>query len=158
MTTPPSWPTPHPSHPGDGRPLLPQRHEWIRTGADIGLAIGLLVIDAVASLVAFVLGLEAVGYTMFDAAADDSSPSLARPFGYVAVVGGIVLVSALLLFRARVIISGGVQVLAGLGLVIAALAGMHYEDREARPQPAPTAPAPGSPCRSGGDSSECLGG
>ncbi|MFE9885588.1 hypothetical protein [Streptomyces scopuliridis] len=34
---------------------------------------------------------------MFDPATDDSSVSLTRPFAYVAVVGGIALVSAFLL-------------------------------------------------------------
>ncbi|QDN95152.1 hypothetical protein FNV62_01005 [Streptomyces sp. RLB3-17] len=98
-------------------PLQPQRREWLHTAADIALAIGLLVIDVIAPLIAFVFGLDAAGYMMFDPAADNSSVSLTRPFAYVAVVGGIVLVSAFLLFMARAIISSGVQVLAGLGPV-----------------------------------------
>ncbi|GGZ13691.1 hypothetical protein GCM10010387_02170 [Streptomyces inusitatus] len=139
-------------------PPPPQRHKWLRAGADIALAIGLLVIDAVAALIAFVFGLDTVGYTLFDPGADNSPLSLVRPLTYVAAVGGIVLVSAILLFRARVVISSGVQAFAGLALVSAAVIGINHAEREARPQPAPTERGPGSLCRSGGDSSECLGG
>ncbi|MFI2071348.1 DUF6234 family protein [Streptomyces mirabilis] len=140
-------------------PLQPQRREWLHTAADIALAIGLLVIDVIAPLIAFVFGLDAAGYMMFDPAADNSSVSLTRPFAYVAVVGGIVLVSAFLLFMARAIISSGVQVLAGLVLVLVAITGIHDADRNAHPQPAPASPSinPGALCRSGGDNSECGG-
>ncbi|MFD7756137.1 DUF6234 family protein [Streptomyces sp. NPDC059757] len=127
--------------------------------ADIALAIGLLAIDVVAPLIAFAFGLDAAGYQMFDPAADNSSVSLIRPFAYVAVVGGIVLVSALPLCLARAIISIGAQVLAGLVLVLVAVIGMNDADRNTHPQPAPTSPSidPGALCRSGGDNSECGG-
>lgn len=164
MTTPPPpnsppWPTHHPRHTGVTNPLPPQRRRWLHTAADIALAVGLLVIDVIAPLIAFVFGLDAAGYTMFDPAADNSSVSLTRPFAYVAVAGGIVLVSAFLLFVARAIISSGVQVLAGLVLVLVAVIGIHDADRKAHPQPAPTSPSinPGALCRSGGDNSECGG-
>lgn len=77
----------------------------------------------------------------------------------MAVVGGIVLVSALPLFMARAIISIGAQVLAGLVLVLVAVIGMNDADRNTQPQPAPTSPStnPGALCRSGGDDSECGG-
>lgn len=77
----------------------------------------------------------------------------------MAVVGGIVLVSALLLFMARAFISFGVQVLAGLVLVLVAVIGMNDADRNSHPQPVPTSPSinPGALCRSGGDNSECGG-
>nr|WP_168504469.1 DUF6234 family protein [Streptomyces sp. S1D4-11]QIY93164.1 hypothetical protein HEP87_01810 [Streptomyces sp. S1D4-11] len=164
MTAPPPpntppWPTHHPRYTGGTNPLPPQRRRWLHTAADIALAIGLLVIDVIAPLIAFVFGLDAAGYMMFDPAADNSSVSLTRPFAYVAVVGGIVLVSAFLLFMARAIISSGVQVLAGLVLVLVAVIGIHDADRKAHPQPAPTSPSinPGALCRSGGDNSECGG-
>ncbi|MER5908128.1 DUF6234 family protein [Streptomyces mirabilis] len=164
MTTPPPpntppWPTHHPRYTGVTNPPPPQRRRWLHTAADIALAIGLLVIDVVAPLIAFVFGLDAAGYTMFDPAADNSSVALTRPLAYVAVVGGIVLVSAFLLFMARAIISSGVQVLAGLVLVLVAVIGIHDADRKAHPRPAPTSPSinPGALCRSGGDNSECGG-
>ncbi|WP_392756660.1 DUF6234 family protein [Streptomyces sp. LN590] len=164
MTTPPApdtppWPTRHPRYTGVNHPLPPQRRKWLHPAADIALAIGLLVIDVIAPLIAFVFGLDAAGYQMFDPAADNSSVSLTRPFAYVAVVGGIVLVSALPLFMARAIISIGAQVLAGLVLVLVAVIGMNDADRNTQPQPAPTSPStnPGALCRSGGDDSECGG-
>ncbi|MFE2972732.1 DUF6234 family protein [Streptomyces sp. NPDC059340] len=155
----PPWPTHHPRYTGVTNPLPPQRGRWLHTAADIALAIGLLVIDVIAPLIAFAFGLDAAGYMMFDPAVDNSSVSLTRPFAYVAVVGGIVLVSAFLLFMARAIISSGAQVLAGLVLVLVAVIGIHDADRKAHPHPAPTSPSinPGALCRSGGDNSECGG-
>ncbi len=155
----PPWPTRHPRYTGANNPLLPQRRRWLHPAADIALAIGLLVIDVIAPLIAFLFGLDAAGYKMFDPAADNSSVSLTRPFAYVAVVGGIVLVSAFPLFTARAIISIGVQALAGLVLVLVAAIGIDDADRKAHPQPAPTSPSinPGALCRSGGDNSECGG-
>ncbi|MFF2851952.1 DUF6234 family protein [Streptomyces sp. NPDC058001] len=90
------------------------------------------------------------------AARPGSSVSLTRPFAYVAVVGGIVLVSASFLFMARAIISTGVQVLVGMVLVLVAVIGIHDAARKAHPQPAPTSPSinPGPLCRSCGDNSE----
>ncbi|WP_405774320.1 DUF6234 family protein [Streptomyces sp. NBC_00859] len=131
----------------------------MRTAADIALAIGLLLIDVLVPLVAFVFGLGAAGYVMFDPAADNSSVSMARPFAYVAVVGVIVLASAFLLFRARAIISSGVQVLAGTVLVLVSAFGLHHADRKVSPQPAPVSHSadPGAMCRSGGDNRECGG-
>ncbi|MFJ2172136.1 DUF6234 family protein [Streptomyces sp. NPDC087851] len=164
MTAPPlpnspPWPTHHPRSAGGTHPLPPRRRRWPHTVADIALAIGLLVIDVIAALVAFVFGLDAAGYAMFDPAADNASVPLTRPFAYVAVVGGIVLVSAFLLLMARAIISGGGQALAGLVLVLVAVIGMHDADRTAHPRPAPASPSidPGALCRSGGDTSECGG-
>ncbi|MFF0288828.1 DUF6234 family protein [Streptomyces sp. NPDC005262] len=127
--------------------------------ADIALAIGLLVIDVIAPLIAFVFGLDAAGYQMFDPAADNSSVSLTRPFAYVAVVGGIALVSALPLFMARTFISFGVQVLTGMVLILVAVIGMYDAYRDSHPQPVPASPSvdPGALCRSGGDNSECGG-
>ncbi len=156
--TPPQ-PTHHPRYTGANSPLPLQRRRWLHPAADIALAIGLLVIDVMVPLIAFVFGLDAAGYKMFDPAADNSSVSLTRPFVYVAVVGGIVLVSAFPLFMARAVISIGVQALAGLVLVLVAVIGMNDADRTAHPQPAPTSPSinPGALCRSGGDNSECGG-
>ncbi|ATW46899.1 DUF6234 family protein [Streptomyces peucetius] len=164
MTTPPPpglppWPIHHPRYAGADNSLLPQQRRWLHLAADIALAIGLLVVDVITPFITFLFGLDAAGYTMFDAAADNSSVSLTRPFTYVAVVGGIVLISAFLLFLARAFVSSGVQVLAGLVLVLVAVVGMNDADRKAHPQPAPTSPSinPGALCRSGGDNSECGG-
>ncbi|MGW7469407.1 DUF6234 family protein [Streptomyces xantholiticus] len=164
MTTPPPpglppWPTHHPRYAGADNSLLPQRRRWLHLAADIALAIGLLVVDVITPFIALLFGLDAAGYTMFDPAADNSSVSLTRPFTYVAVVGGIVLISVFLLFLARAFVSSGVQVLAGLVLVLVAVVGMNDADRKAHPQPAPTSPSinPGALCRSGGDNSECGG-
>ncbi|MER5688427.1 DUF6234 family protein [Streptomyces sp. NPDC002205] len=164
MTTPaapdpPPWPTRHPRYPGVNHLLPPQQRRWLHPAADIALAVGLLVLDVIAPLIVFVFGLDAAGYQMFDPAADNSSVSLTRPFTYVAVVGGIVLVSAFPLFMARAFISFGVQVLAGLVLVLVAVIGTNDADRNSHPQPAPTSPSinPGALCRSGGDNSECGG-
>ncbi|MGW5277667.1 DUF6234 family protein [Streptomyces sp. NPDC004044] len=164
MTTPPApdsppWPTRHPRYTGVNHLLPPQRRRGLHPAADIALAIGLLVIDVIAPLIAFVFGLDAAGYQMFDPAADNSSVSLTHPFTYVAVVGGIVLVSALLAFVARAFISFGVQALAGLVLIMVAVIGMNDADSNSHPQPVPTSPSinPGALCRSGGDNSECGG-
>ncbi|MET7451355.1 DUF6234 family protein [Streptomyces sp. NPDC005574] len=163
MTTPPSpntppWPTHQPRCAGVTE-LPPQSRGGLHTAADIAVAVGLLVIDVIASLVVFVSGLDSAGYEMFDPAAGNSSVSLTRPFAHVAVVGGIVLVSAFLLAMARALISCGVQVLAGLVLVLVAVFGINDADREAHPQHAPASPSvsPGAMCRSGGDNSECGG-
>ncbi|MET8330442.1 DUF6234 family protein [Streptomyces sp. NPDC005181] len=155
----PPWPNRHPRYTGANNPLPPQQRRWLHPAADIALAIGLLVIDVIAPLIAFVFGLDAAGYQMFDPAADNSSVSLTHPFAYVAVVGGIVLISAFPLFMGRAVISVGVQVLAGLVLVLVAVIGMSDADRNPPPQPAPTSPSidPGAMCRSGGDNSECGG-
>lgn len=164
MTTPPApdspqWPNRHPRHPEVNDPLPAQRRRWLHPAADIALAVGLLVIDVIAPLIVFVFGLDAAGYQMFDPAAENSSVSLVRPFAHVAVVGGIVLVSAVPLFMARTFISFGVQVLTGLVLVLVAVIGMNDADRTAHPRPVPVSPSidPGAQCRSGGDNSECGG-
>ncbi|WP_326601438.1 DUF6234 family protein [Streptomyces sp. NBC_01800] len=146
MTTPPApdpppWPTRHPRYTGVNHLLPPQRRRGLHPAADIALAIGLLVIDVIAPLIAFVFGLDAAGYQMFDPAADNSSVSLTRPFTYVSVVGGIVLVSALLLFMARAFISSGVQVLAGLVLVLVTATRTHSPSRP---------PPPSTPVRCAG--------
>ncbi|MFI6697917.1 DUF6234 family protein [Streptomyces sp. NPDC050509] len=88
--------------------------------------------------------------------ADNSSVPLTLPFTCVAVVGGIVLVSAFLPLMARAIISSGVHVLAGPVLVLVAVIGIHDTDRTAHPRPAPAPPSvdPGARCRSRGDNSE----
>ncbi|MFB6707619.1 DUF6234 family protein [Streptomyces sp. NPDC056333] len=164
MTTPPApdtppWPNRHPRYTGVNHPQRPRRRRWLHPAADIALAVGLLVIDVIAPLIVFVFGLDAAGYQMFDPAADNSSVSLTRPFAYVAVIGGIVLLSAVPLFMARTFISFGVQVLTGLVLVLVAVIGINDADRDSHPQPVPVSPSinPGTQCRSGGDNSECGG-
>jgi hypothetical protein len=154
MTTPPPAIPPWPAR--ASHPLLPRRRGRAHPVADIALAIGLLVIDVIAPILAFVSGLDDAGYRLFDTGADNSSVSLARPFAHVAVVGGIVLISAVLLLRCRAFISMGVHICAGLAMVVVALVGITEADHEARPQPAP-AVDPGARCRSGGDNSECGG-
>ncbi|MFD6278189.1 DUF6234 family protein [Streptomyces sp. NPDC060209] len=133
----PPWRTHHPRYTGANHPL-PSRHRWwLHPAADIALAVGLLVIDVIAALGVFVHGVDAAGYRMFDAAADNSSVSLARPFAHVAVAGHVVLGSAVLLLIARARISGGVQALAGIVLVLVAMTGMHDTDGRVPPTACP---------------------
>ncbi|MGW4672505.1 DUF6234 family protein [Streptomyces sp. NPDC004324] len=126
--------------------------------ADVALAVVLLVLDAVAAVVALVSGLDAAGYAFFDTGAGPQTVSAVRPAVYVSVVGAFVLVSAVVAHRGGAVVTTWAQTLAGLALVLGALAGAsagHHGDSP--PPPGPGHSVPGSRCRSGGDHGECPG-
>lgn len=126
--------------------------------ADTVLAVTLLVVDAVASLIALVFGLDAAGYDFWDSSANSADISMAKPIAYVCVVGALVLASAVAAYKSRAIVTTWVQALVGLALVLGVAAGLSAEYRDNHPPaPEPGYSGPQTQCLSGGDNSECLG-
>ncbi|MFF8946125.1 DUF6234 family protein [Streptomyces sp. NPDC014864] len=147
MTDPaPQWPTNHPRFHGPNvppphRPARPRLHPV----GDVALAVGLLVVDGVAALAALLLGIDFHGWKPFDPGADNSAVVLRPDWLYVGIAGGVVLLTAPLLYRLRALVTTCVQVLAGLVVVGLAVAGAQYDQHRATGS-APSVPsAPSAP-------------
>lgn len=144
MTTAPVPPAPRRDHP---HPV-----------ADVFLALVLLAVDALAAVVASLAGQANAGYAFFDTGADNSAVSMTKSGVYVAVVGVVVLLTAVATGRGRAYFTAVGQVVAGLVLLVVASVALTEQYREDHPPaPRPGHSGPRSQCRSGGDNSECQG-
>lgn len=125
--------------------------------ADVFLALVLLALDAVAALIAYLWGLDAAGFELFDS--DGDSTLSFTPAGVcLTVVGVLVLATAFLAGRGRAYVTAVLQAAAGVVLLLTAVHGLsrqYHEDHPPAPEPGHSGPH--SQCLSGGDNSECNG-
>ena len=128
MTDPAPRPSGLPQFRGENAPPPHAGRRWLPVAGDIALAVGLLVLDAIATVAAFLIGIDYSGWKPFDPAADSSDISLTPNCLYVGIVGGVVLLTATLLFRLRAVISAGLQVLVGLAVLVIAMSGAQYAE------------------------------
>ncbi|MDF3147261.1 DUF6234 family protein, partial [Streptomyces sp. T21Q-yed] len=101
---------------------------------DIALAVGLLVLDVVGVVAACLLGIDVSGdWKPFDPGADNSDVTLTLNWLYVGIAGGLVLLSAALLYLLRAVVSACLQVLVGVAVLVVAVSGAQFDaDRAAR--------------------------
>ncbi|KMS69165.1 hypothetical protein ACM01_36235 [Streptomyces viridochromogenes] len=113
--------------PSGGRRRLP-------VAADIALAVGLLVLDVVLAVGAFLLGIDVSGdWQPFDPGADNSDVVLTIDWLYLGIAGGLVLLTAALPYLLRAFVSISTQVLVGVVVLIVAVSGARYDqERGAR--------------------------
>ncbi|KUL20792.1 DUF6234 family protein [Streptomyces regalis] len=110
--------------PRTGRRSLP-------AAGDMALAVGLLVLDVVAVVAAFLLGIDVSGdWEPFDPGADNSDVTLTLNWLYVGIAGGLVLLSAAPLYWLRAVVSAGLQVLVGIAVLIVAVSGAQYDEEQ----------------------------
>jgi hypothetical protein len=133
MTDPGSRPSGLPQFRGDNVPPPRAGRRWLPIAGDIALAVGLLVLDVIGAVVAFLIGIDYSGWKPFDPGADNSGIALTPDWLYVGIAGGIMLLTAALLYRLRAIVSACLQVLVGIAVLLIAVSGAHFdEDRGAR--------------------------
>ncbi|MFI2372113.1 DUF6234 family protein [Streptomyces sp. NPDC018833] len=115
---------------------------WLPLAGDIALAVGLLVLDVIGAVAAFLLGIDYSGWKPFDPGADNSDITLTPNWLYVGIAGGVMLLTAPVLYLLRAVISTGTQVLAGLVVVVIAVGGAQIDqDRATRPSASTTSDA-----------------
>jgi hypothetical protein len=106
---------------------------WLPLAGDIALAVGLLVLDGIGAVAAFLLGIDYSGWKPFDPGADNSDIALTPNWLYVGIAGGVMLLTAALLYLLRAVVSACLQVLVGIVVLIIAIGGAQIdEDRGAR--------------------------
>ncbi|MFF5478236.1 DUF6234 family protein [Streptomyces sp. NPDC012935] len=107
--------------PSTGRRQLP-------VAADIALAVGLLVLDVLGAVAAFLLGIDVSGdWRPFDPGADNSDVTLGFNWLYIGVAGGVVLLTAALPYLLRAFVSVALQVLVGMVVLVVAMSGAQYD-------------------------------
>ncbi|MBX9421049.1 DUF6234 family protein [Streptomyces lateritius] len=123
-------------------------------GADVGTAVGLLLLEVLAVLV--ILGLWLVSGVSLDPGRTVKPDPPGGHLVAAGVVGALAAMAAVIAFRSRAVVSAYSQcfmaAVVAVGIVAGAKAQRH-EDGPARPAPAVTGEAG---CRSGGDNSECV--
>lgn len=133
MTDPASGPSGLPRFRGGDVPPPRARREWLPVAGDIALGVGLLVLDAVGAVVALLIGIANSGWQLFDPGADNSRVDLTPVWLYVGIAGGVILLSAALLYQLRAVVSTCLQVLIGSVVLLVAVSGARCdEDRGAR--------------------------
>lgn len=136
-------PTGLPHFRGADVPPPPGRRRRLPVAGDIALAVGLLVLDVLGAVVAFVLGIDVSGdWKPFDPGADNSDVTFTTDWLYVGIAGGIVLLTAALLCLLRAFVSASLQVLVGMVVLVVAVSGAQFDERrEDRAHTAVSAPA-----------------
>ncbi|WP_264937439.1 DUF6234 family protein [Streptomyces sp. A012304] len=126
-------------------------------GTDVFVALALLALDAVVALVAGLWSLIITDYDLFGG--DNEGVSLTPVVTTLTVVSVLFLGTALLAGRRKAYVTAVVQGLAGITLLLSAVTWQAESNGDhRRPAPESGYSGPHSACRSGGDSSECLGG
>ncbi|MGP4085760.1 DUF6234 family protein [Streptomyces sp. KR55] len=134
--TDPASPRPSglPQFRGDNVPSPRTGRRWLPLAGDIALAAGLLVLDGIGAVAAFLLGIDYSGWKPFDPGADNSDISLTPNWLYVGIAGGVMLLTAALLYRLRAVVSACLQVLVGIAVLVIAMGGTQIDElRGARP-------------------------
>ncbi|MCE7044950.1 DUF6234 family protein [Streptomyces purpurascens] len=101
---------------------------WLPLAGDIALAVGLLVLDGIGAVAAFLLGIDYSGWKPFDPGADNSDIALTPNWLYVGIAAGVMLLTAALLFRLRALVSACLQVLVGIAVLVIAVAGAQFDE------------------------------
>ncbi|WP_062724525.1 DUF6234 family protein [Streptomyces caeruleatus] len=108
---------------GANVPPPPTGRPHLHIAADIALAVGLLVLDAVGAVAAFLLGIDVSGdWQPFDPGADNSDVVFTVDWLYVGIAGGVVLLTAALPYLLRAVVSVALQVLVGTVVLVVAAA------------------------------------
>lgn len=129
MTDPaPGRPTGLPQFRGENVPPPRTGRRWLPVAGDIALAVGLLVLDVIGTVVAFLVGIDYSGWRPFDPAADNSDINLTPNWLYVGIAGGIILLTAALLYRLRAVISACLQVLVAIVVLLIAVSGTKFDE------------------------------
>ncbi|RPF33365.1 DUF6234 family protein [Streptomyces sp. TLI_185] len=127
--------------------LLPGEYcgrRWLPIAGDIALAVGLLVLDAIGTVVALLIGIDYSGWQSFDPRADNSDIHLTPNWLYVGIAGGLILLTAALLYRLRAVVSTCLQVLVAVTVMLIAVAGAQFdEEHGARADASVSAASPG---------------
>lgn len=133
-------PTGLPHFRGANVPPPPTGRRHLPVAADIALAVGLLVLDGVGAVVAFLLGIDVSGdWRPFDPGADNSDVVFTVNWLYLGIAGGIVLLTAALPYLLRAFVSVALQALVGMVVLVVAVSGAQYdEERGAREDTAVT--------------------
>ncbi|KOV97401.1 hypothetical protein ADK65_25945 [Streptomyces sp. NRRL B-1140] len=113
---------------GDNVPPPGGGRRWLPLAGDIALAVGLLVLDGIGVVAAFLLGIDYSGWKPFDPGADNSDIVLAPNWLYVGIAGGVMLLTAAPLYRLRAIVSTCLQVLVGIAVLVAAVGGAQIDE------------------------------
>lgn len=123
---------------GSNVPPPPAGRRQLPVGADIALAVGLLVLDVIGAVAAFLLGIDVSGdWRPFDPGADNSDVALRFNWLHVGIVGCVVLLTAALPYLLRAFVSVALQVLVGMVVLVVAMSGaQHDEGRGDRADPA----------------------
>ncbi|AOT62211.1 MULTISPECIES: DUF6234 family protein [Streptomyces] len=146
------------SPPVDPGSAGPRRRERARRGPDAAAGCVLVLLELTA-LAVILLAWPFLDHFELDPQAPREPFTLWRYLPAVAVLGGLVLVAAVLAARARAVVTAVSQTAMGVLIAAVLLGGtalQRHEDERGRPVPAPTGGFSG--CRSGGDSDECPGG
>ncbi|TXS40223.1 hypothetical protein EAO75_35075 [Streptomyces sp. uw30] len=136
-------PTGLPRFRGANVPPPPVGRRGLPVAGDIALAVGLLLLDVIGAVVAFLLGIGVSGdWRPFDPGADNSDVTFTSNWLYLGIAGGIVLLTAALLYLLRAVVSASVQVLVGVVVLVIALSGAQVDERrEDRGHASGSAPA-----------------
>ncbi|MFD5520744.1 DUF6234 family protein [Streptomyces sp. NPDC127066] len=118
---------------GENVPPPRTGHRWLPLAGDIALAVGLLVLDAIAAVATFLLSIDYSGWKPFDPGADNSDISLTPNWLHVGIAGVVMVLSAVLLYRLRAVVSTCLQVLVGVTVLAVAIGGAQIDEhRSAR--------------------------
>ncbi|MEJ8669275.1 DUF6234 family protein [Streptomyces sp. MS1.AVA.1] len=132
---------------GANVPPPPTGRRQLPVAADIALAVGLLVLDVIGAVAAFLAGIDVSGdWRPFDPGADNSDVTFGFTWLYVGIAGGVVLLTAAPLLRLRAVVSAGLQVLVGTAVLVVAVGGARFGD--GRDAGATTASGPPRPAAS----------
>lgn len=113
---------------GDNVPPPRTGRRWLPLAGDIALAVGLIVLDGIGAVVAFLIGIDYSGWKPFDPGADNSDVSLTPNWLYVGIAGGVMVLTAALLYRLRAIVSSCLQVLVGIAILVTAVGGAQIDE------------------------------
>ncbi|SDO88700.1 hypothetical protein SAMN04487981_11499 [Streptomyces sp. cf386] len=124
-------PTGLPHFRGANVPPPPGGRRRLPVAGDIALAVGLLVLDVIGAVAAFLLGIDVNGdWKPFDPGADNSDVTFTQDWLYVGIAGGIVLLTAALLYLLRAFVSASLQVLAGMVVLLVAVGGAQFDEQQ----------------------------
>ncbi|WP_369270942.1 DUF6234 family protein [Streptomyces sp. R11] len=114
---------------GANVPPPPTGRRQLPVAADIALAVGLLVLDVIGAVAAFLLGIDVSGdWRPFDPGADNSDVTFGFNWLYVGIAGGVVLLTAALPYLLRAYVSVALQVLVGMVVLVVAMSGAQYDE------------------------------
>lgn len=113
---------------GENVPPPRTGRRWLPLAGDIALSVGLLVLDGIAAVATFLLSIDYSGWQPFDPGADNSDISLTPNWLYIGISGIVTVLSAVLLYRLRAVISTCLQVLVGVTVLAVAIGGAQIDE------------------------------
>jgi hypothetical protein len=113
---------------GENVPPSRTGRRWLPLAGDIILAAGMLVLDCIGVVAVFLLGIDYSGWKPFDPGSDNSGISLTPNWLYVGIAGGVILLTAALLYQLRAVTGVCLQVLVGLAVLVIGLVGAQIDE------------------------------